>query len=224
MAYEQDGRAVAGNTAVENANKAIRSCTVPRSSRNFAIAGTTGTIGAALAANSSVFAMRLDPGAGSINAYIERIRLQYTTIVAYTTPVTAGRRLALYRGSGAAASGGTSITTVAKKGSTSIDSEIETAQGGAASIATTGALIVTGITYETNQIAEMSLTHVGAAGAFSEVLWEFAATESAPIVLAPGQLIAIRNPAAMDAAGTWQLTVRVDWHEALAYSSTSADT
>lgn len=223
MAYEQDGRAVAGNAAVENANKAIRSCTVPRSSRNFSIAATTGTIAAALAANSSVFAMRLDPGA-SINAYIERIRLQYTTIVAYTTPVTAGRRLALYRGSGAAASGGTSITTVAKKDSTSIDSEIETAQGGDARIATTGALTVTGITYETNQIAEASLTHVGAAGGFIEEVWEFSAPRSAPIVLAPGQLIAIRNPAAMDAAGTWQLAVRVDWHEALAYSSTSADT
>lgn len=224
MAYEQDGRAVAGNAAVENANKAIRSCTVPRSSRNFSIAATTGTIAAALAANSSVFAMRLDPGAGSINAYIERIRLQYTTIVAYTTPVTAGRRLALYRGSGAAASSGTAITTVAKKDSGSIDSEIETAQGGDARIATTGALTVTGITFETNQIAEVSLTHVGAAGGFIEEVWGFSATKSAPIVLSPGQLIAIRNPAAMDAAGTWQLAVRVDWHEALAYSSTSADT
>lgn len=224
MAFEQDGRSVAGNAAVENANKAIRSCTVPRSSRNFSLAATTGTIAAALTANSAVFAMRLDPGAGSINAYIERIHIHYTTIVAYTTPVTAGRRLALYRGSGAAASGGTAITAVAKKDSASIDSEVETAQGGDARIATTGALTVTGITFETNQVAEASLTHVGAAGGFLEEVWEFSATESAPLVLAPGQLIAIRNPAAMDAAGTWQLAVRVDWHEALAYSSTSADT
>lgn len=224
MAYNQDGRSIAGNAAVENANKAFRSCNVPRSSRNFSVAATTGTMAAALAANSSVFAIRIDPGAGSINAFIERIRLQYTTIVAYTTPITAGRRLALFRGSGAAVTGGTSIATVAKKDSSSIDSECGVAQGGQISIATTAALTVTGVTFEANQFAEMSLTHVGAAGGYAESIFEYTATESAPIVLAPGQLIAVRNPAAMDAAGTWQLAVRVDWHEALAYSSTSADT
>lgn len=224
MAYNQDGRAVAGNAAVENANKAFRSCVVPRSSRNFSISATTGTIAAALGANSSVFVMRLDPGAGSVLAFIERIRLQYTTIVAYTTPVTQGRRLALFRGSGAAASGGTAIAAVAKKDSTSIDSEIEAAQGGDARISTTGALTVTGITYEALPFAEVSLSHVGAAGAFVEQVWEFTANENAPVVLQPGQLIAIRNPVVMDAAGTWSMTVRVDWHEALAYSSTSADT
>ena len=69
---------------------------------HYSIAAQSGTIAAALAANASVFAMRLDPGTTRI-AHIERIKIQFTTIVAFTVPVTAGRRLAVYRGSGAAA-------------------------------------------------------------------------------------------------------------------------
>lgn len=179
----------------------------------FSLSSVTGTIAAALGANSSIFTMRLDPGAGNKKAYIERVRLTFTTIVAFTTPITAGRRLAIYRGSGAAASGGTALTTVAKKHSSSADSEVEVAQGGDARISTTGALTVTGITYETNEFATMSLVHVGAAGNFLEEVFEFNASEGAPIVLDPGQLLAIRNPVAMDAAGTWQLSIRTDWYE-----------
>lgn len=195
-------------------NKAMRSSLVCRGD-GYAVTGTTGTIGAALAANSSVFAMRLDPGASKL-AFIERIRLQWTTLVAFTVPLTAGRRLEIYRGSGAGTSGGTSIAAVAPKDTTSPLSQFNTAEGGAVSISTTAALTVTGITFEANPFASMSLAHVGAAGAFFEQVFEFAAGESAPIVLQPGQLLAIRNPVVMDAAGTWQLGVRVDWHEAVA--------
>ena len=179
----------------------------------FSLSSITGTIAAALGANSSIFAMRFDPGAGNKKAYIERIRITFTCIVAFTVPLTAGRRLAIYRGSGAAASGGTALATVAKKHSISADSEIEAAQGGDARIATTGALTITGITFETNDFATMSLVHVGNAGNFLEEIFEFSAAESAPIVLEPGQVMAIRNPAAMDAAGTWQASVRIDWYE-----------
>lgn len=227
MAAIQDGRAVAGNVAIENANKAFRVANVPRSSRNFSVAGTTGAMAAALAANSAICALRLDPGAGSIVAVVERIRVQWTTIAAFTVPITAGRRLSLYRGSGAAASGGLPFATggvVGKKDSSSIDSEMELAAGGDTRIATTAALTTTGITYEAAQIREMSLSHVGAAGAFTEVLWEFSAHECAPLILQPGQLISIRNPVAMDAGGTWQATINVDWYEALPYSSSIADT
>jgi hypothetical protein len=177
------------------------------------VAATSGTIAAALGANSSVFAMRLDPGAGNIKARIERIRISFTCLVAFTVPLTAGRRLALYRGSGAAATGGTGITTVAKKDSTSPGSEFELAQGGDIRIATTGALGVTGITFEANEFAQMPLAHLGAAGNFMEQVFEFSASESAPIILQPGQVLAVRNPQAMDAAGTWQMAVRVDLYE-----------
>lgn len=197
--------------------KGLRTTMLPRGDA-FGVGAVTGTVAAALAANAAVFAMRMDPSAGK-NAYIERLRLQFTTIVAFTTPVTAGRRLSIFRGSGAAASGGAAIATVAQKDSTSAPSECNTAQGGDVRIATTGALTVTGIAFEAVEFRTMSLVHVGAAGAFIESIFEFHATESAPIILQPGQLMAIRNPVAMDAAGTWQLGVGVDWYEAPAYTA-----
>lgn len=179
----------------------------------YGISSVTGTMAAALGANSSVFVMRLDPGSAN-RAFIERVRFQFTTIVAFTTPVTAGRRLGLFRGSGAAASGGTAIAVAIAKHSVSATSEFNAANGGDMRISTTAALTVTGITYEAEPLRLVTLTHVGAAGGHYEGIWEFHATENAPIVLEPGQLLALRNPVAMDAAGTWTLNVNVDWHEA----------
>ena len=187
---------------------------VPRGA-SYAIAQQTGTIGAALAANSSVFGMRLDPAAGgAYKLYVERIRLEFTTIVAFTTPITAARRLGIYRGAGGAPSGGTGPLEVVKKDTADGNSEVRSAQGGAAHIATTGALTMTGVTFEADPFRLMTLVHVGAAGAFREVVWEFNSTDSGgPLVLNQGEVLAIRNPAAMDAAGTWQLGVNVDWIE-----------
>lgn len=198
---------------VDSYKRGYRSTLVPRGASH-CVTGVSGTVAAALAANSSVFAMRLDPAAGaSYKAYIQRIRLQWTTIVAFTTAVTAGRRLALFRGTGAAASGGTSTPPV-KKDTSDGNSQFLTAEGGDVRIATTGALTVTGITFETDPIRTVSLTHVGAAGAFFEQILEFGVSDAGgPLVLNQGELLAIRNPAAMDAAGTWQLGVTVDWDE-----------
>lgn len=222
MANLQDGRATAGLAAVENVTKALRMTQVPRSIRSYALAGSTGTIAAALAANSSVLALRMSPSAGALQAYITRMRLMYTCVVAFTTPVTAGRRLGIYRGAGAAPSGGTTVADFTQKDASAPASQCAAGQGGDARIATTGALTVTGITFETQPIAEMSLSHVGAAGAFVDFTFEFDMLPH-PIVLSAGQLVAVRNPAIFDAAGTWQLTSTIEWHEALAYSSTTAD-
>jgi len=179
----------------------------------YGVSAITGTIGAALAANSSVFAMRLSPSTTK-KAYIQRIRVEFVTIVAYTVPVTAARRLALFRGAGAAASGGTAIAgTNAQKATTYADTQCTTGNGGDIRIATTGALTVTGITFETDPFRTLTLSHVGAAGAFIERVWELHETECEPLVLQPGQVLAIRNPVIMDAAGTWQLGVNIDWYE-----------
>jgi hypothetical protein len=223
MANIQDGRATAGLLAIENVQKAARTVVVPRSSRNFSLGASTGTMAAGLAAGAPFFAMRLSPTAGAIQAYIERVRIQFTTIVAFTTPVTAGRRIALYRGSTAAASGGTAIADFTQKDPGSSASQCAAGQGGDVRIATTATLTATGILWETTPIREMTLSHVGASGGFFDCLMEFAATESAPIILQPGQLLGIRPVATFDAAGTWQASINVDWHEALALSSTTAD-
>ena len=192
----------------------IRTVTAPRG-QQYCVGDITGTIGAALGANSSVFAMRLDPSS-PLRAFIDSIEVKYTTIVAYTTPVTAGRRLAVFRGSGAAASGGTAIAAATPKSTVFAASEFDAASGGDIRIATTGALTVTGITYETAPICVMPLVHVGSAGNYVEHEFHFDKQDGAAIQLEPGQVLAIRNPAAMDAAGTWQLSVEVHWREAAA--------
>lgn len=180
----------------------------------YCISEQSGTIAAALAANSSVFAMRIDPGAGTIKAIIDTIRVQVNTIAAFSTPVTAGRRLAIFRGSGASASAQTAITIATPKDTVYPASEFDTAAGGDIRIAATGALTVTGITFESAPIVVMPLTQVGSAGNFVEYLYEFT-VRSHPVELNAGQLLAIRNPVAMDAGGTWILTVTVNWHEAV---------
>lgn len=207
MTFIQSGSASSTLLDIES-NKAARVVTVPRG-QQFIVSELSGTVGAAIAINSSFFAMRLDLGS-TLRAFVDLIVLRYTTIVAYTTPVTAGRRLAIFRGSGANTSGGTSITTATPRSTGFAASEFDTAAGGAMSIATTGALTVTGITFEAAPIAVAPLVHLGNAGGYGEFRFQF----DAPIQLEPGQLLAVRNPVAMDAAGTWQLGVEVHWREA----------
>lgn len=208
-----------GVLAGVEAYKSMRVVNVPRG-RGYAYSGMSDTLTAAIAANSCFWAMRSNPTATD-KVFIDRIKLAFTTIAAFTTAVTAGRRLALYRGSGANASGGTVVTTngiVKKSTANYATSNCDPGASGDTRISTTTALTVTGITFETEPIATMSLTHVGAVGGFVENLWQFNACDNQELILEPGQLLAIRNPAAMDAAGTWQLNVDVNWHEAPWYA------
>lgn len=197
---------------VEPSQKAARSVIAPRGDQ-YCTSAITGVIAAGLAVNSTLFAMRLDPGSPRV-AYIERFRVQYTCLTGFTTPITAARRLALFRASGAATTGGLSIGTAYRKDSVQQNSEFDTAQGGDLRIANTGSLVASGITFETVDIRTMSLAHVGNAGNFYDMLFEFHATECAPLVLQPGQLLVLRNPVAMDAGGTFQLVINADWYEA----------
>lgn len=205
-----------GTTAkIETTTGALRTVTTARGV-GYSTSVVTGAMPVTLAANSCVFAMRLDPSSAN-RAFIDRVRLQFTTIAAFTAAVTAGRRLALFRGSGAATTGGAAVAAAVKKHSPVGTSEFDAANGGDIRIATTAALTVTGITFENDPIATMTLTHVGAAGGYYEWLYECSASESSELVLEPGQLLAVRLPAAMDGGGTWQLAVNAQWREAPLY-------
>lgn len=201
------------NTGTEvNSEGALYTVPLNASGNHYTVVGRTGTMAAALAANSTIFAMRFDPAATK-NAWIDSVRLRWTTIVAFTTPVTATRALSIVRGNGAATSGGASIPVADKKDSNYSASEFDLALGGDIRIATTGALTVTGITFETTYFADIPLIHVGTAGAYYETVYEYS-VRNRPIELHAGELIAIRNGAtAMDAAGTWVLSVEVNWRE-----------
>lgn len=201
-----------GVGAEVNSDGSLYTVDVSPTGTNYTVATKTGTIAAAAAAGAAVYAMRLDPGSTK-KAWIDSIRLRWTTVVAFTTPVTAGRSIVVTRGSGAASSGGTSIATATKKDSTYGASEFDVALGGDIRIASTGALTVTGITWESVNIGEVTLSHVGAAGNFYEVVYELS-VRNHPIELQAGEVLGVRvGSAAMDAAGTWQLGVEVAWRE-----------
>lgn len=196
-----------------NSEGALYTVNIDPSGTHYAVAAKSGTIAAAAVAGAAVFAMRLDPGAGSKRAWVDSIRLRWTTITAFTTPVTATRSIVITRGTGAAASGGTAIPAATKKDTTYSASEFDSALGGDMRIASTGALTITGITFETVNFGEMTLIQAGAAGAFYETVYELS-VRNHPIEMVAGELLAVRvGPSAMDAAGTWVLGVEVNWRE-----------
>lgn len=200
-----------GHLQTIESNKSGRVIIMPRS-QGYSVSAITGTMAAALAVNSSCFVMRLNPGS-TVNAYITRLALSWVTIVAFTTPVTAGRRLSVFRGSGAAASSGTAIATAFKKQSDNSNSQFHSAAGGDMRVSATAALTVTGITFEAEEKFMLHLVGSGAAGNTKNQEYVGDASQAHPIVVRPGELIAVRNPVAMDAAGTWQLAVDIDWYE-----------
>jgi hypothetical protein len=172
----------------------------------------TGTMAAALAATSTVFAMRVNPGSTK-KIRVQRINLEFTTVAAFTVPQTIGRRLAIFRGAGAATSAGTLIGVSSAMENGGAVSQCDSAQGGRSEISATVGLTTTGITFEASPIWGVSLAHLGAAGAYGSFLKEFYDTLLGPLILAPGELLAIRNPQAFDAGGTWNLGVHVEWAE-----------
>lgn len=178
----------------------------------YVVAGTTGVLPAALAANSTIFGMRIDSGT-SRRLFLRALEVQWTTLAAFTTPVSAGRRLQLVRGTNIGAFTGGSQLTPLGKHSIADTSEVSSFNGGDSRIATNAALGNSGV-FEVTPLSEFSLAHLGAAGAFAIFTLDFTSPGSQPLQLDPGQVIAIRTPIAMDAGGTWQATIRCEWDEA----------
>ena len=139
--------------------------------------------------------------------FVNRIVIEFTTIVAFTTPITAGRRLGLYRGSGTAPGGGAVTTPVA----TNLGDVVAAAADQVASsrIATTAALTVVGFTREAVPIDVLNLAHVGTAGAYRDRVFAFNAPSS--LILNPDESLVLSNPVAFDAVGTWQASWCVDY-------------
>jgi hypothetical protein len=191
-----------------------------RAERGQAGSALTGEIAAALGTGNPVWTLRypelIGPKQGasglSPRLYIERIHVTFTTLTAFTTPVTAGRHLRLHRGAptdpvaGANNPTGGAAFVMAHKRS----DLTETLAVGR--VATTGGLTTTGITFEAASqcMRRLSVAHAGASGAFYDEVWIFDGKEADPIVLLPGQLLGLLTGQAMDAAGTWQVSVDVD--------------
>ena len=179
----------------------------------YTASGITGTMAAALAANSTVFIL-YNAFNATRNIHITSFSVQFVTIAAFTAPVTAGRRLELYRGlyGTTAPTGGTAVL-IAQKLSNGSVSKADPANGGACQISSTGTLTTTGLTFETSSMGTMTLTSAGAAGAYRERLFDWTGSNEQAIELLPGESISIRNPIAMDAGGTWNIAITVNWYE-----------
>lgn len=141
--------------------------------------------------------------------YVQRIHVQYVTLTAFTTPVTAGRALRLVRGAptaGTAAdpSGGAAYVMVRKR-STPTNETL-----GVGRVSTTVVLTTTGLTFETAPFQRMLLVQAGASGNVWDEKWLFDGVEADPLYLVPGELLAIQTDSAFDAAGTFQLQIDVD--------------
>ena len=194
----------------------------------YTLGGITGTmaagLGAGAATTGNIFLMRAATAATNTRgALIARMRLQWSTIVAFTTPIEAGRWLGLYKfthPSGAGnglATGGANVVPLANNASDSasvftlVNATPEWAE---VQIATTATLVFVGTpTVAATPLRVWSLSHLGAAGANGEVEWTF----PTPIFLARGEGIVLRNGSnALSAGGTWNLGISVDWSEVAA--------
>ncbi len=74
-------------------------------------------------------------------------------------------------------------------------------------IATTQALTLGTVEFETLPIRRLSLTHAGAAGVDYDEVWDYS---DDPINIAPGGVIGILAGALFDAVGTWQANISLD--------------
>lgn len=176
----------------------------------------TNTMNAALVGGGAVYSMRYSPSAGNRVAYITRIRGMYTTIAAFAAPVTANRSLYMMKFVGDYHSGGTAggdNAALPKKNGAS-PSYFDSSLGGDMRIAgsthlTAGggvSILDTGWGHY-----RQSLTGHGAAGAYVPFCWGEGPAEPCTILAAGEGLIVTHET--MDAGGTWQLSLIVEWYE-----------
>lgn len=167
------------------------------------VTGITGTMAAGLASGACAWAFRY-PLAATGKLYVERIHQHYVCLGGFTAPITAGRRLALFRGFGADPAGGASLDVVRKCSSEAVETLVS------GKIATTAALTTTGITFESSPGRRLLLAHAGVAGASYDEEWRFdgAGADSEPLL--PGELFGGLAGQAFDAGGTWQLNLSID--------------
>lgn len=152
-------------------------------------------------AGSSLFHIR-NPAASSKVLLIRKIRLNLFTLAAATTPQVVD--LELIRTSGADMGGGTAITITKKD--TSFATSVVTDCRHSTAMA---ALTVVGVSFGT-QIS--TLLHASGALSRNEIVLDFDDNEG-PILLRPGEGLAIRNITAIGAAMTWVLKGNIQWDE-----------
>ena len=185
-------------------------------SASYAFSVVSNTLAAGQVSNA-VFFMARNSATATRPIQITRFVLTWTTITAFTTPITGGRQLGLIRGTSTAnPTGGLATAAAVPLNSTDPSSFFNSANGGDIRISDTTALTaVTGFTYEADPITVFPLTNLGNAGASRVFVLELDTLGSAPLILNASQFICLRNinTVAFDGGGTWQITVNVRYNE-----------
>lgn len=160
----------------------------------------SGIIAAGLAAGAIVWTYR-NPEAATKPLLVQFLRPLTINVVAFTTPITPGRGFDLVRLTPNAPgtsdpSGGTAWTPVRQR-SDSTDGV------GVGHIANTGALTTTGFTASA-QLRKHDMSGTGGANGTAVNFWKLKLEEE-PLVLLPGEALALAATQLFDAAGTFRL-------------------
>lgn len=173
------------------------------------VTSRTGVIAAAAIADSIFWAFRPDYPSSILDTRVvlERLRLQYTCITAFTTPVIAGRELALCTLSQLPTPAGSASSIVRKEQLFG-----EGSSAGVALVSNTLPLVYAGDPVDHDDIfARVSLAGYGTAGATFIKEWRWDTGSAAMVNVPTDRPVAIIAPQAMDAAGTFELIIEADY-------------
>lgn len=222
MAIQLLGAAGNGIGSGEEARKPMHVAQYPINGNWYRYSGFTGTIGAALAANSELFQFRFVESTKTY-ALVHQVRVDGIGVVAVAT---AGGPLGWYmtpaRTWTAAGSGGTRIATTADNLQT--ETAITNSQVQDIGIATTGALTAGAKTHDANGVGQHLITiGTGAVTTYQVIaglggdIFNAATDGGQPLVLANQEGFTIRTTHAGPAALTYAIGFTVVWCEVTAY-------
>jgi hypothetical protein len=204
VAIELKSGATVDVATIDPGQKAVRVALYKPEGEFYMARATSGILAAALAVDAPVFAMR--HGAAAVKAaYIHKIDIGFGATVAFTTGSQTG--FYLQRFSVAALAAGTSYLASILRYDTADASEM-----GDLRASTTAALTSAGVTFAADSVPLISFPGPTLNQMIGPVT-VFDSTESAPIKLAAGEGLCLRNLVVWPAAGTGVLTCRVVWAE-----------
>lgn len=182
----------------------------------------SGTIAAALAANSELFQFRYVTAASRI-ALVTKVEVSAAINLAATAAGFGALRMTAARAWTAAGSGGTRATLTTNNAK--LRTSMATSEVNDMGIATTGALTAGTKTLDATDLSAVSFSIL--TGAITVAidgnvlpwtkLFEADTEDGHPLVLANQEGFVIRSGVAMPATATWQLGVNVHWMEVPAY-------
>jgi hypothetical protein len=138
---------------------------------------------------------------------LERLRLQFTTITAFTTPVVADRALAFGLLDGTPSTGSATLRTQLGKAGLSQFGVFN----GTVRMAQTAPLALSGDPPAiADSIGVALLAGYGASGATFDRTWRWDGSETSMISLLPGAVVCLYTPFGMDPGGTFVVAVEAD--------------